>query len=74
MLMFYKNEIIIMEIDFLWNFGCSGYNMTVDLEFSKDRSNFFRLCYALANNEEEILESKRLTDAVYEFFSNGLEF
>ena len=29
----------------------------------------------LANNEEEILESgKRLTDAVYEFFSNGLEF
>ena len=34
-----------------------GYNMTVDLEFSKDRSNFFRLCYALANNEEEILES-----------------
>ena len=23
MLMFYKNEIIIMEIDFLWNFGCS---------------------------------------------------
>ena len=52
-----------------------GYNMTVDLEFSKDRSNFFRLCYALANNDEEILESgKRLTDAVYEFFSNGLEF
>ncbi|CAX42383.1 aromatic amino acid aminotransferase, putative [Candida dubliniensis CD36] len=53
----------------------AGYNMTVDLEFSKDRSNFFRLCYALANNDEEILESgKRLTDAVYEFFTNGLEY
>ena len=46
-----------MEIDFLWNLVVPGYNMTVDLEFSKDRSNFFRLCYALANNEEEILES-----------------
>ena len=52
-----------------------GYNMTVDKEFSKERSNFFRLCVAPANNEAEILESgKRLTDGVLEFFNNGLEF
>ena len=54
MLMFYKNEII-MEIDFYGILVVPGYNMTVDLEFSKDRSNFFRL-YAFANNEEEILK------------------
>lgn len=52
-----------------------GYNMTVDQEYSKARSNFFRLCVAIANNEDEILESgKRLTDGVLEFFNNGLEY
>ncbi|RCK56226.1 Aromatic amino acid aminotransferase 2 [Candida viswanathii] len=52
-----------------------GYNMTVDKEFSKERSNFFRLCVAPANNDDEILESgKRLTEGVLEFFNNGLEY
>lgn len=52
-----------------------GYNMTVDQKFSLERSNFFRLCYAPLNNDEEIIESgKRLTDAVLEFHNNGNKF
>ena len=52
-----------------------GYNMTVDQKFSLERSNFFRLCYAPLDNDEDIIESgKRLTDAVLEFHDNGNKF
>ncbi|KAI5964955.1 ARO9 [Candida margitis] len=52
-----------------------GYNMTVDQKFSLERSNFFRLCYAPLNNDDDIIESgKRLTDAVLEFHDKGNKF
>ncbi|KAI3403534.2 ARO9 [Candida oxycetoniae] len=53
----------------------SGSNMSVDANFSSERSNFFRLCYAPANNDKEIIESgKRLTNAVLEFYNNGEKY
>lgn len=52
-----------------------GYNMTVDQNFSLERSNFFRLCYAPLDNDDDIIESgRRLTDAVLEFHNNGNKF
>ncbi|KAK6459347.1 aromatic amino acid aminotransferase II [Scheffersomyces xylosifermentans] len=52
-----------------------GINMAVEKKFSLDRANFFRLTYAPANTDEEIIEGgKRLTAAVQDFFDKGLEF
>ncbi|KAI5965941.1 ARO9 [Candida pseudojiufengensis] len=75
------SDIILKMKELLWkviSYGVSvvpGHNMTVDKEFSKSRSNFFRLCYAPANNDYEIIESgKRLTDAILEFYENGEKF
>ncbi|KAI5954941.1 ARO9 [Candida jiufengensis] len=80
---FLQNDpnIVAKMKELLWkviSYGVSvvpGHNMTVDQSFSTERSNFFRLCYAPANNDFEIVESgKRLTDAVLEFYENGEKF
>lgn len=53
----------------------AGINMAVDREFSVERGHFFRLTYAPANNDEELVEgAKRFGEAVYDFFQKGLEF
>lgn len=52
-----------------------GINMAADQEFSKDTANFFRLTFAPANNDEELISAgKQLAAAAEEFFENGLEF
>ena len=57
-----QNEIIIMEIDFLWNFGCSGYNMTVDLGLVKIEAISLGYVMLLLIMREEILESGEKID------------
>ncbi|CAK9439907.1 uncharacterized protein LODBEIA_P40070 [Lodderomyces beijingensis] len=76
-----ENEIVAKMKQALWkviNFGVAvvpGSNMAVDSKFSAARSNFFRLCYAPANDDAEIVESgKRLTDAILDFYNNGEKF
>lgn len=52
-----------------------GINMAVDKEFSKKTGSFFRLSYAIANNDDELREAgARLAQAVYEFFENDFQF
>lgn len=52
-----------------------GINMAIDKEFSKDNASFFRLTYAPATSDEDIIEATaRLTTAVKDFFAKGLEF
>lgn len=52
-----------------------GINMAVDKEFSKDSGSFFRLTYAIANNDQELSQGgARLAQAVLEFFEKDLEF
>ncbi|KAK6461840.1 aromatic amino acid aminotransferase II [Scheffersomyces coipomensis] len=52
-----------------------GINMAVDKKFSAEHANFFRLTYAPANSDDELIEGgKRLTDAINDFFEKGLEF
>lgn len=52
-----------------------GINMAADQDFSKDTANFFRLTFAPANTDDELVAAGRqLGLAVCEFFDNGLEF
>lgn len=76
-----EDEIVDKVQQLFWkiiSYGVSvvpGNKMTVDAKFSASRSNFFRLCYAPANNDEDLVESgKRLTEAVLEFYKNGEKF
>ncbi|KAI5958578.1 ARO9 [Candida theae] len=76
-----SDEVVAVGKQLLWKIishgvlVVPGYNMSVDPDFSLERSNFFRLCYAPLNNDEDIIESgKRLTDAVLEFYNNGNKF
>lgn len=52
-----------------------GFKMAVDQQFSKDNSNFLRISFAPLDNDELLAEAgKRLSDAIYEFFENGLKY
>lgn len=53
----------------------TGLNMAIDKKFSEPRGNFFRLTFAVAGSDHELLEgAKRFATAVYDFFQKGLEF
>ena len=60
------------------NFGVGvvlGANMAVDKKFSEERATFYRLTFAPANDDQEIIEAgKRFVGAVEEFFAKGLEY
>lgn len=52
-----------------------GANMAVDKDFSAERSNFYRITFAPANDDEELTEAgQRFVGAVEEFFEKGLKF
>lgn len=52
-----------------------GYKMAVDIDFSRDTSDFLRISFAPLDNDEQLEEAgKRLANAVYDFFENGLEY
>lgn len=52
-----------------------GIKMALDKSFSKDNANFFRLTFAAAENDAEILEgAKRFTSGVEDFFNNNLNY
>lgn len=73
---------VIAKIELLqWKFRqfgvrvVSGINMAVDKKFSLERGNFFRLTYAPASSDQELVDAgKRFSGAVYEFFQKGLEY
>lgn len=79
---FPKGTDIVKKIKLLnWkflNYGVGvvpGINMAVDKEFSADRANFYRLTYAPANSDEEIIEAaRRATSAIKDFFEKNLEY
>ncbi|CAH2350067.1 aromatic amino acid aminotransferase 2 [[Candida] railenensis] len=60
------------------NFGVGvipGITRTVDKKFSEDRSNFYRLTFAPAEDDNEITEAgQRFVEAVEDFFEKGLEY
>lgn len=52
-----------------------GFKMAVDLDFSHSNANFLRICFAAAENDLELQEAgSRLSNAVFEFFQNDLQF
>ncbi|CAI5759155.1 unnamed protein product [Candida verbasci] len=79
---FPKDVNVIEKMKLLeWKFIANGvlavpsFNMAVDKKFSENRCDFFRLCYAPANDDEELIEGgQRLVKSVLEFFDNNLQF
>lgn len=52
-----------------------GLNMAIDKEFSRAKGNFFRLTFAPANNDAEIVEAaKRFISAIEDFYAKGLNY
>lgn len=52
-----------------------GINMAVDKEFSSKNAAFYRVTFAPANDDLELVEAgRRLVGAVEEFFEKGLEY
>ena len=71
-----KEKVTLLDLKFQ-QFGVgvvSGANMAVDKEFSKDRSNFYRVTFAPSNNDEELREAgKRFSGGGEEMFLKGTE-